>query len=58
MKKRIYELTQENIMENKSIWNWEKHQEYFGEKNVISKNIKSKDELISEIIKRIKKKTK
>lgn len=55
---RLYELTQENIMENKSIWNWEKHQEYFGEKNVISKNIKSKDELISEIIKRIKKKTK
>lgn len=55
---RLYELTQENIMENKSIWNWEKYQEYFGEKNVISKNIKSKDELISEIIKRIKKKTK
>ena len=45
-------------MENKSIWNWEKYQEYFGEKNVISKNIKSKDELISEIIKRINKKTK
>lgn len=45
-------------MENKSIWNWELYQKYFGEKKLINKEIKSRDELVLQIIERIKKKTK
>jgi len=40
-------------MENKSIWNWELYQKYFGEKNLITNKIKSKDELISRIINKL-----
>jgi hypothetical protein len=51
---RLYELTQENIMEeNKSIWDREKYQKYFGKNYPITTTIKSKDELISELVKRI-----
>jgi len=52
---KLYELTYQNIMkENKSIWNWELYKEIKGNKFEITKTIKNKDELISELKKRIK----
>ena len=54
---RLYELTNQNIMkENKSIWDWEMYHKIKGTNSSIATNIKTKDELISELSNRIKKK--
>jgi hypothetical protein len=54
---RLYELTNQNTMkENKSIWDWEMYQKIHGKNSPIVTKIKTKDELISELSKRIKKK--
>ena len=53
---RLYELTNQNTMkENKSIWDWEMYQKIHGKNSPIVTKIKTKDELISELAKRIKK---
>jgi|688.fasta_scaffold99562_2 hypothetical protein len=56
---RLYELTHQNqntMTENKSIWDWEMYQKIYGKKSPIVTKLKTKDELISELSKRIKKK--
>jgi hypothetical protein len=56
---RLYELTHQNqntMTENKSIWDWEMYQKIYGKKSPIVTKLKTKDELISELAKRINKK--
>jgi hypothetical protein len=54
---RLYELTNQTTMkENKSIWDWEMYQKIHGKNSPIVTKLKTKDELISELSKRIKKK--
>ena len=56
---RLYELTYQNqktMTENKSIWDWEMYQKIYGKKSPIVTKLKTKDELISELAKRINKK--
>lgn len=65
---KLYEMTYQNITEprkpkpmlpeNKSIWNWELYKKIKGEKKSIGKKIKTKDELISEMVNRLKNKFK
>jgi hypothetical protein len=44
------------MKENKSIWDWEMYQKIYGKNSPIVTKIKTKDELISELSKRINKK--
>jgi hypothetical protein len=54
---RLYELTNQKTMkENKSIWDWEMYQKIHGKNSPIVTKLKTKDELISELSKRINKK--
>jgi hypothetical protein len=54
---RLYELTNQTTMkENKSIWDWEMFQKIHGKNSPIVTKLKTKDELISELSKRINKK--
>lgn len=63
---RLYELTYKNIdepmkpnpilPENKSIWNWELYQKIKGKSPKITTKIKTKDEIISEVVNRLKNK--
>jgi hypothetical protein len=54
---RLYELTNQTTMkENKSIWDWEMYQKIHGKNSPIVTKLKTKDELISELSKRINKK--
>jgi hypothetical protein len=52
---RLYELTHKNVMkENKSIWDWESYQKIKGNNNSITNKIKTKEEIISEMINKLK----
>ena len=63
---RLYEMTYKNITEprkpkpmlpeNKSIWNWELYQKIKGVEKPITNKIKTKDEIISEMVNRLKNK--
>ena len=52
---RLYELTHKNVMkENKSIWDWESYQKIKGNNNSITNKIKRKEEILSEMINKLK----
>jgi hypothetical protein len=52
---RLYELTHKNVMkENKSIWDWESYQKIKGNNNSITNKIKTKEEILSEMINKLK----
>ena len=44
------------MKENKSIWNWELYQKIKGKSPNITTKIKTKDEIISEMVNRLKNK--